>query len=118
MKVPGLDNFVAKAITQDPLIFDKALGEQFDKLIYQPFHQMDLIRNDSPTFIVVVDALDECEKERDVKAIINLWPRLAHLTTIRLKLFLTSRPELPIQLGFRNISAAVHQDMILQDAVP
>jgi len=118
LKIPGLDAFVAEVVTQDPLIFDKALGEQFDKLIYQPLRQVKFIANGSSTFIVVVDALDECEKERDVKAIIDLWSRLAHLTTVRLKLFLTSRPELPIQLGFKNISTAVHQDMILQDAVP
>ncbi len=118
LKVPGLDAFVAKVIAEDPLILDKALGEQFDKLIYQPLHQLDLTVNGSPTFIVVVDALDECEKERDVKAIIYLWSRLAHLTTVRLKLFLTSRPELPIQLGFKNISTAIHPDMVLQDVVP
>jgi len=118
LKIPGLDAFVTEVVTQDPLIFDKALGEQFDKLIYQPLRQVKFIANGSSTFIVVVDALDECEKERDVKAIIDLWSRLAHLTTVRLKLFLTSRPELPIQLGFKNISTAVHQDMILQDAVP
>ncbi|KAL8696376.1 MAG: hypothetical protein Q9201_007692 [Fulgogasparrea decipioides] len=73
LKIPGLDAFVAEVITKDPLIFDKALGEQFDKLIYQPLHQVKFIANDSSTFIVVVDALDECEKERDVKVIIDLW---------------------------------------------
>lgn len=118
LKVPGLDAFVAEVITQDSLIFDKALGEQFDKLIYQPLHQVKLATNNPSIFIVVVDALDECEKEQDVKAIIDLWSRLAHLTTVRLKLFLTSRPELPIQLDFKNISTAVHQDMVLQDVVP
>jgi len=118
LKIPGLDASVAEVVTQDPLIFDKALGEQFDKLIYQPLRQMNFIASGSSTFIVIVDALDECEKERDVKVIIDLWSRLAHLTTVCLKLFLTSRPELPIQLGFRNISTAVHQDMVLQDAVP
>ena len=118
LKIPGLDAFVAKVITQDPLIFDKALGEQFDKLIYQPLHQMDLTMHDSSTFIVVVDALDECEKERDVQIIINLWSRLAYLATVRVKLFLTSRPELPIQLGFKDISTTVHRDLVLQDAVP
>ncbi|KAI4192154.1 MAG: hypothetical protein LQ350_008694, partial [Teloschistes chrysophthalmus] len=117
-KIPGLDTLVAEVITQDPLIFDKALGEQFDKLIYQPLRQVKFIGNDSSTFIVAIDALDECERERDVKVIIDLWSRLAHLTTVRLKLFLTSRPELPIQLGFKKISAAIYQDIILQDAVP
>ncbi|MCJ1420359.1 hypothetical protein MMC32_006716 [Xylographa parallela] len=117
LKIPGLDALVAEVITQDPLIFDKALGEQFDKLIYQPLHHVKLITSGTLTFTVVVDALDECEKERDVKAIIDLWSRLAYLTTIRLKLFLTSRPDLPIQLGFKEISTAIHQDMVLQDAV-
>lgn len=118
LKIPGLEASVAEVITRDPLIIDKALGEQFDELIYQPLCQVKFIANISSTFIVVVDALDECEKERDVKIIIDLWSRLAHLTTVRLKLFLTSRPELPIQLGFKNISTAVHQDVVLQDVVP
>ena len=118
LKVPGLDAFVAEVVTQDPLIFDKALGEQFDKLIYRPLSQVKPTTSSNLTLIVVVDALDECEKERDVKTIIYLWSQLAHLTTVRLKLFLTSRPELPIQLGFKDISTAVHQDMVLQDAIP
>ena len=117
LKVPGLDAFVAKMIAEDLLVFDKVLGEQFNQLIYQPLQRLP-ITNDFPTFIVVVDALDKCEKERDVKAIIDLWSQLAHLTTVRSKLFLTSRPDLPIQLGFRGISATVHQDMVLQDTVP
>ena len=118
LKIPGLDAFVAEVITQDQLIFDKALGEQFNKLIHQPLHQVKLIVSGTLTCVVVIDALDECGKERDMKTIIDLWSRLADFTTVRLKLLLTSRPELPIQLGFKNMSTAVHQDMVLQDAVP
>ena len=118
LKIAGLGTIVAEVVTQDPLIFDKALGEQFDKLIYQPLQQIDAIVDGRSIFIVVVDALDECEKERDIKAVIDLWSRLVHPATVRLKLFLTSRPELPVQLGFKNISTAIHQDMVLQDAVP
>ena len=118
LRILGLGAIIAEVIAQDPLIFDKALGEQFEKLIYQPLRQVDTIANGCSIFIVVVDALDECEKERDIKAIIDLWSLLAHSTTVRLKLFLTSRPELPVQLGFKNISTAIHQDIVLQDAVP
>ena len=118
LKIAGLGAIVAEVVTQDPLIFDKALGEQFDKLIYQPLQQIDAIVDGCSTFIVVVDALDECEKERDIKAVIDLWSRLVHVATVRLKLFITSRPDLPVQLGFKNISTAIHQDMVLQDAVP
>lgn len=118
LKIPGFDAFVAEVITQDPLIFDKALGERFDKLIYQPLHQVKSITSGTLIFIVVVNALDECEKEQDVKTIIDLWSRLTDLPTVRLRLLLTSRPELPLQLGFKGISTAIHQDMVLQDAVP
>lgn len=118
LKVPGLKALVANVVTQDPFISDKALGEQFDKLIYQPLQHMELKTSGISTFIVVVDALDECGKAQDIKTIISLWSRLAHLTTVCLKLFLTSRPDLPIQLGFKNISTDLYQDIILQDAVP
>ena len=118
LKIPRLSDIIAEVIAQDPLIFDKALGEQFDKLIYQPLRQVDSDANGYSTFIVVVDALDECGKERDIKAIIGLWSRLAYSTPMRLKLFLTSRPELSIRLGFKSISTAIHQDIVLQDVVP
>jgi len=118
LKIPGLDILVAEVITSDPFIFDKSLGEQFNKLIYQPLQKLNNAASGCPTLIVVVDALDECEKERDIKAILDLWSQLAPVTTIRLRLFLTSRPELPIQLGFKSMSVDVYQDIELHDAVP
>jgi hypothetical protein len=118
LKVPGLDSLVADVIATDPSIFDKALGEQFDKLMYRPLQELKATASGSPNLVVVMDALDECEKESEIKAIIDLWSRLSDITTVCLRLFLTSRPDLPILLGFKNISAAVHQDVILQDEVP
>lgn len=37
---------------------------------------------------MIVDTLNECEKDRDVKATIDIWSRLAHLTTVRLRMLL------------------------------
>jgi hypothetical protein len=37
------------------------------------------------------------------------------INNVRLRLFLTSRPELPIRLGFKKMSADVHKDMILHE---
>jgi hypothetical protein len=75
LKVLGLDTLVAEAITSNPLVFNKALGEQFDKLIYQPLQNLSI--HGCATLIVVVDALDECEKEGDIETILNLWLRLS-----------------------------------------
>jgi hypothetical protein len=116
LQIRGMDTLIANVITSDPLIFDKALGEQFDKLIYQPLRSVS--SGSYPMIVLVVDALDECEKEGDIKTILALCSRLPQITTIRLKLFLTSRPDLPIRLGFKSMSIDAYQDMILQDAVP
>jgi hypothetical protein len=52
----------------------------------------------------LVDALDECDREEDVRIIIYLLSQVRHLKSVRLKLFVTNRPELPIRLGFEDIS--------------
>ncbi|OQV00791.1 WD domain-containing protein [Cladophialophora immunda] len=115
LKVPGLDSLVAKAVASDPTVVDKGLGEQFNKLIFQPLQKITVRPHDCPILVVVVDALDECENERDIQIILQLWSRLPHITAIRLKLFLTSRPELPIRLGFHGMPTDTHRDMILHD---
>ncbi|KIW16082.1 hypothetical protein PV08_06133 [Exophiala spinifera] len=116
LKIQGMDTLIANVITSDPLVFDKALGEQFDKLIYQPL--CNVSPGGCPILVLVVDALDECEKEGDIKIILDLCSRLSQISTIRLKLFLTSRPDLPVRLGFKSMSVETYQDLILQDAVP
>lgn len=76
LKIPDLNVLIAEVIDSDPLLCDKSLGEQFDKLIYTPLKHLNLTSNSSSTLVVVVDALDECEKEEDIKAILQLWSRL------------------------------------------
>ncbi|KAK4096064.1 hypothetical protein N658DRAFT_532103 [Parathielavia hyrcaniae] len=61
---------------------------------------------------IVVDALDECGGDNDVKAIISLLAQAKTLTSIRLRVFITSRPELPIRLGFNAVQGK-YQDMAL-----
>lgn len=109
---------IAKVIEQDPFIFDKALAEQFRKLLLQPLQDQSLHGSHPSTMVVVVDALDECKSGSDIRTILKLWSQLTQIPSINLRLFLTGRPELPIQLGFKKLSTDTYQDMVLQDAVP
>ncbi|KIW25442.1 uncharacterized protein PV07_08615 [Cladophialophora immunda] len=118
LQIPGLDGLVAQAIKANQDISTKGLGEQFKTLIREPLQKVKSTPKQHSTLIIVVDALDECENERDMRTIIELWSRLPHMPTIKLRLLLTSRPELPILQEFKRISAEVHQDMVLQDIVP
>jgi hypothetical protein len=69
------------------------------------------------TTVIVIDALDECESEEnkdDIRAILQLLLRVQMSKCVQLRFFLTSRPELPIRLGFKEIIGN-HQDLDLYD---
>jgi hypothetical protein len=57
----------------------------------------------------VVDALDECEDENDIRLILQLLPRAASL-----RFFITSRLELPVRLGF-GAAENSYQELILPE---
>lgn len=61
--------------------------------------------------VIIIDALDECDLENEVKVIIHHFGRARSLG---LKIIVTSRPELPIRLGFSAIKGK-YQEFILQE---
>ncbi|OBT55950.1 hypothetical protein VE04_03623 [Pseudogymnoascus sp. 24MN13] len=113
-KLPSLAPHVQNAIEADPGISKKALKQQFDTLVLQPLGEIRTHPQKSSSIVIVIDALDECDREEDVRTIIRLFSQVKHITSIQIKFFLTSRPELPIRLGFEDISGkyerlALHQ---------
>lgn len=64
---------------------------------------------------LVIDSLDECANEQDAKTILWLFAEAKDLTTVDFKIFVTSRPETPIRLGFRDMPEIMHQDLALQN---
>jgi hypothetical protein len=113
-RVESLEPGIRDAIDADPDLTGKVMKEQFEKLIFQP---LDSVRNDlenPANIVIVVDALDECYRDEDIKMIIYLLSRIKDLNSVRMKIFITSRPELPIRLGFDEIKGeytdvALHQ---------
>jgi hypothetical protein len=103
-KLPSLAPQVRDAIKADPAISGKSLKDQFEKLVLQPFDNIQIdCQNSVGIVVVVVDALDECDGEEDVRTMIKLFSQMKHRKSVRLKLFVTSRPQLPIRLGFEDI---------------
>ncbi|GAB1204280.1 hypothetical protein APSETT445_002930 [Aspergillus pseudonomiae] len=104
--VPG----IMAAIQSDPHISSKSLNEQFHKLLLEPLVNL---RLDEPTStVIVIDALDECEEE-DIRLLLDLLPQVDQSKSLRVRIFLTSRPELPIRLGFQQVLE--HQDLVLHE---
>ena len=108
--VPGLISGIAKAIDADPAISDKALKEQFEKLILQPLSELKQAPPNVLGLVIVIDALDECERDEDIKAILQLLARTKCLEPISLRAFVTSRPELPIRVSGPNSSRHTKED--------
>ncbi|KAL4990294.1 hypothetical protein BDW68DRAFT_45139 [Aspergillus falconensis] len=106
---------VQKALHHDPDIASKSLREQFEKLLLQPLLSLDQLSQQPRTAVVVIDALDECEHDQDIQNIIRLLPLLRKAKSTRLQIFLTSRPELPISLGFSEIGDHAYQDLALHE---
>ena len=102
---------VMAAIDNNPDISSKDLRQQFDKLLLQPLLNLEL--NEPASTVIVIDALDECEKEEDIRVLLQLLPQVQKSKYLRLQIFLTSRPELPIRLGFQQIQE--HQDLVLHE---
>ena len=113
--VPGLISGIMKAIDTDPAISEKALKDQFEKLILQPLSETKQALPNALKLVIVIDALDECEREEDIQAILQLLARTKCLESISLGIFVTSRPELPIRLGFKQMLNGTYQDLILHE---
>ena len=113
-KMPGLEVLIDEVMSADPDICSKSLSDQFNKLIKEPLQRLEISERQL-SYIIVVDALDECEDEDDISTLLQLWSNLLSTTKISVRLFLTSRPELPIRLGFSRISTDTHQDVVLHD---
>ncbi|KAF7712143.1 Uncharacterized protein PECH_004203, partial [Penicillium ucsense] len=115
LRISELRSGVHKALHDDPDIMSKSPREQFEKLLLQPLLALDQLGREPQTAVIVVDALDECEHDQDVRNIIRLLSLLQKAKSVRLRIFLTSRPELPISLGFSEIAGDGYQDLALHE---
>jgi hypothetical protein len=74
----------------------QALRDQWRQLVFQPLSKL----NSNFSFsrlLLVVDVLDECGSHEDIQAIVRLLAEARLLKTVRLRILLTSRPEIPIR---------------------
>ncbi|KAL8721438.1 MAG: hypothetical protein Q9225_001883 [Loekoesia sp. 1 TL-2023] len=107
---------VITAIKKEPGIGDTAsLQEQYDKLLVKPLGKLaPLIRAQDP-FFIVMDALDECDVQRDLRMLLKLLAGTDDMPELGLKVFVTSRPELPIRHGFQLMPSILYRNLALQN---
>ena len=116
-KSPPLKRYICEAIAAHSDIANQAFRDQWIQLILRPLSKLAADSPQSP-LILIVDALDECEGENDIRKIFQLLAEARALKAVRLRIFITSRPEIPIRHGFYDIPEAEHQDFVLHNISP
>jgi hypothetical protein len=99
---PALKDHICEAIKEHRDIAHQAFRDQWKQLLFRPLSILVVNKPLSP-LVLVVDALDECGPEAEVRAILQFLAEARCLSGIRLRVLVTSRPETPIRFGFRDI---------------
>jgi hypothetical protein len=112
--IPQMLAGIQKAIDDDPAIPGKSLAEQFEKLMLQPLTAVDHAQT-VPSTVIVIDALDECEREDDANIILQLLQQVKKKKGTAIRFFLASRPESRIRFGFGQFNQSDYQNAILEN---
>src|SRR5271170_6830537 len=114
---PPLQRYICEAIRERSDITSKSLRDQWRQLVLGPLSKLSDDSRPS-SYVLVVDALDECDDDDNVRIILQLLAEARSLKTVRLRIFMTSRPEISIQHGVYQLPETKHQDFILHRISP
>jgi hypothetical protein len=115
--VPTLSRHIRKAITEHGDIASQSLYDQWRQLILGPLSKVEG-RSRQSSYVLVIDALDECNNENDIRVILRLLAEAGSLRTAQLRVLLTSRPEIPIRHGILQLLDSEHHDFVLHHMSP
>ncbi|KAK2731053.1 hypothetical protein FQN57_003639, partial [Myotisia sp. PD_48] len=87
--------------------------DQWKKLVIEPLAKY--TTSGPRNLVIVIDALDECDRDDDIRLILQLLTEDSDFKLIRLRILITSRPETPIRLGFKKMDTILHRDLVLDN---
>jgi Heterokaryon incompatibility protein (HET)/NACHT domain len=116
-KSPLLQRHICDAIRENGDIATQSLTDQWRQLVLKPLSQLSA-NSHPPSYILIVDALDECDNNKDIRVLLQLLAEARSLESIQFRIFLTSRPESSIRNGFYQIPATHYQEFGLHNMSP
>ena len=116
-QVPTLRRHICDAISDYSDIASLSLHDQWRQLILRPLSKLD---GNSCLFsyILVIDALDECDNDKNIRIILQLLAEARSLKGVRLRVFLTSRSEVVIRYGYYQFPENERYDIVLHSISP
>jgi hypothetical protein len=112
--IPASRQHICDAVARRGDIAQQSLRDQWQHLICRPLSELDK----PATYLLVVDALDECDNENNIQIIVQLLADTRSLANVRLRVLLTSRPEVPVRHGLCEIQTMKHRIFALHNIAP
>ncbi|KAI0098507.1 heterokaryon incompatibility protein-domain-containing protein [Nemania sp. FL0031] len=115
-KEPSFAYHLGSILREDLALVEAGLERQFENLIIEPFSRAFGNVGSKGKMLIVVDALDECDSEANVKQVIDLFSCANRIPGLswHLRIFATSRPDIPVRLGFEAVHGT-YEDLILHE---
>lgn len=110
---PQLKRSVCEAISTNEDVIRQGLRNQWKELVLAPLSGPQ--SKGRITLNFVIDALDECGSDDEIRLILQLCVEVKDLKMVDLGVFVTSRPEIAIRLGFKAMPDIIYQDLDLRD---
>ncbi|KAL8829067.1 MAG: hypothetical protein Q9191_002229 [Dirinaria sp. TL-2023a] len=110
---PQFRHRICDAISAHGDTVRQGLRNQWREFIIEPLSKIKLERRATMNF--VIDALDECSSDDDIRLLLHLFVEVGDIDNVDLGIFVTSRPEITIRLGFKKMPEIIHYDLDLRD---
>ena len=109
-------SLVCDALREYPNLGDSAsLSQQYDKLLLRPLQRARQSVPHSLSFVVVLDALDECDDFDDIRLLLRMLGDTQNMAGLGLRVLVTSRPGISIRLGFHKMKHIAYHELALHD---
>ncbi|KAJ2927717.1 hypothetical protein H1R20_g9381, partial [Candolleomyces eurysporus] len=110
---PALREAISAAVTKDPLIFEKSLKTQMNKLIVDPIEDVspDFSKSELAAlpYAILIDGLDECaEEHRQAELLAVIDDCILENDALPFRVFIASRPEWAIRSALE-VTGHLHQ---------
>jgi hypothetical protein len=115
--IAPLNQHICNAIADNSEVANQSLRDQWHQLVLWPLSKLDGT-NCRSSYVLIVDALDECDGNNNIRILLELLAEARSLQNVRLRVLLTSRPEIPVRHGITQIPDAERQGFVLHSISP
>ncbi|KAJ3492601.1 hypothetical protein NLG97_g5280 [Lecanicillium saksenae] len=103
---------ISRAMMDHGSVSNWSLGDQWHLLVLGPLSKLE-DNVCGASFVLIIDALDECNGDSDIRLILQLLSEAQSLTRVQLRILVTSRPEAPIRSSFLRLAEDQRYDVVL-----